>query len=87
MLIDLVMGIVAVLIGTALFTENAALAAHMKDGDDRYRGHPWLQAFEPSRGPLATDTGRVLAFRIWIGGSGALFIAVGAALVLRGLVL
>lgn len=87
MVIDLVMGFVAVLMGTALFTQNATLALHMKDGDDRYREHPWLQAFEPTRGPLATDAGRIMAFRIWIGGSGALSIAVGAALILRATLL
>ena len=87
MVIDLVMGIVAILIGTALYAQNPTLASYMKEGDDRYRGHPWLQAFEPTQGPLATDAGRILAFRIWIGGTGAAFVAVGAALLLRSFVL
>ena len=86
MVIDLVMGITAILIGTALYTESATLASYMKEGDEHYRGHPWLRAFEPTQGPLATDEGRVKAFRIWIGGSGAAFVAVGAALILRGLI-
>ncbi len=85
MVTDLVMGIAAVLIGSALFTENPTLASYMKEGDDRYRGHPWLRLFEPTRGPLATESGRILAFRIWIGGSGAGFLAVGAGLIFRGL--
>ena len=84
MVIDLVMGVVAVLLGTALYSGNATLAAHMTDGDDRYRGHPWLRAFEPTDGPLATEDGRIKAFRGWILVSAAGFVAVGAALAARG---
>ena len=84
MAIDLVMGAASALIGLALLVNSTQLAALMKEGDDRYRGHPWLRAFEPSDGPLATDAGRVTAFRAWIIASGAGFLAVGAALAARG---
>ena len=84
MAIDLAMGAASALIGLALLVNNAQLAALMKEGDDRYREHPWLRAFEPTDGPLATDAGRFVAFRAWIITSSAGFLAVGAALALRG---
>jgi hypothetical protein len=84
MAIDMVMGVASTLIGVALLARNVQLAALMKEGDDRYRGHPWLRAFEPSDGPLATDAGRIAAFRAWVLASAAAFVAIGAALVARG---
>jgi hypothetical protein len=84
MAIDLVMGVLGALIGVALLAGNARLADLLKEGDDQYRHHPWLQAFEPSDGPLATDAGRIAAFRGWFIVSGAGFLAVGAALMVRG---
>jgi hypothetical protein len=84
MAVDLVMGFAGVLIGAALVLRNTQLAALMKEGDEHYRGHPWLRVFEPTGGPLATDSGRVTAFRAWILVSGAGFVAVGAALLVRG---
>ncbi len=84
MTIDLVMGTLGALIGAALLLRSAHLAGLMKEGDDRYRHHPWLQRFEPDAGPLATDHGRVAAFRAWILVSGAAFLAMSTALLVRG---
>jgi hypothetical protein len=83
MTIDLVMGALGALIGTALILRSALLAGYMKEGDDRYREHPWIQLFEPSGGPLATDDGRVAAFRTYFIVAGAGFLAVSAALLAR----
>jgi hypothetical protein len=86
MAVDLIMGALGALIGLSLLARNEVLAAYMKEADDRYRSHPWLQAFEPTGGPLATDSGRITAFRAWMVVSGAAFLAVGLALLGRALV-
>jgi hypothetical protein len=83
MAVDLLMGALGALIGIGLLLRNAQLAALLKEGDDQYRHHPWLSAFEPSDGPLATDAGRVMAFRGWYIVCGAGFALIGAALVVR----
>jgi hypothetical protein len=83
MAIDLVMGVLGAMIGVGLLLGNANLALLLKEGDERYRDHPWLQAFEPSDGPLATDAGRVTAFRAWFVVCGAGFVVVGVALMVR----
>ena len=84
MTIDLIMGALGALIGVALMARHAHLAGLMKEGDERYREHPWLQAFEPDSGRLATDSGRVEAFRAWFLVSGAAFLAMSVALLVRG---
>jgi hypothetical protein len=84
MAIDLLMGLAGVLIGAGLLLRNTHLATLMKEGDEHYRGHPWLRVFEPTEGPLATESGRFVVFRGWILVSGAGFLAVGAALLARG---
>ena len=86
MTIDLVMAALGALIGTALVLRSAQFAAYMKEADDRYREHPWIQVFEPTGGPLATDGGRITAFRAYFLLSGAGFLLVGAALAGRALV-
>ncbi len=78
------MGLVGMTLGVLLLTQNTTLALFMKEGDDKYRGHPWLRAFEPQSGPLATDAGRIAAFRAWVLVTAAGFLAVGAGLALRG---
>ena len=83
MTIDLVMGALGTLMGLALILRSSELAQYMKEGDDRYREHPWLQAFEPTTGPLATDSGRIVAFRAYVIIAGAGFLLVSAALVAR----
>ena len=83
MTIDLVMGALGALMGAALILRSAQLAGYMKEGDDRYREHPWIQVFEPTTGPLATDDGRVAAFRAYFIVAGAGFLAISAALVGR----
>ena len=85
MVVDLVMGALAAMIGIALLVRSASLADHMREGDERWRDHPWISAFEPSDGPLATDTGRWWALRAWVLGSGAGFLAVGSGLLGRAL--
>lgn len=85
MTIDLVMAAVGALIGMTLILSSSTLALYMKEGDDRYREHPWLQAFEPSAGPLTTDDGRIAAFRAYYVVAGAGFLAVAGALVARSL--
>ncbi len=85
MTVDLVMGALGALIGISLVLCSSTLAAYMKEGDERYREHPWNQAFEPSTGPLATDDGRVAAFRTYFVIAGAGFLGIGAALLARGL--
>lgn len=84
MTVDLAMGALGALIGIALLVRASHLAHLMREGDERYRDHPWLQVFEPDSGPLATDQGRVQAFRVWIVVSGAAFMAMSAGLLARG---
>ena len=83
MTIDLVMGALGALIGAALILRSAQFAEYMKEGDDRYREHPWLQVFEPTTGPLATDNGRIVAFRAYVVVAGAGFVLISAMLVAR----
>ena len=85
MTIDLVMAALGVLMGTALVVRSAQLALHLKEGDDHYREHPWIQAFEPTQGRLATDDGRVAAFRAYFVVAGAGFILLSAMLAGRAL--
>jgi hypothetical protein len=85
MTVDLVMGALGALIGMALVLQSAQLASYMKEADDRYREHPWVQVFEPSTGRLATDDGRVAAFRAYFVVAGGGFLAISAALAGRAL--
>ena len=85
MTVDLVMGALGALIGISLVVRSSQLAGYLKEGDDRYREHPWIQVFEPSGGPLATDDGRVTAFRTYFVVAGAGFLAISAALLGRAL--
>jgi len=83
--VDLVMGAVAVGLGLALIGFSAPLADLMKEGDERYRGHPWVEAFEPDQPWLETDSGRWWILRSWLLLSAAGFVAIGALLLLRAL--
>ena len=80
---DLIMGLVALSIGAALIVRNGDLAALLREADERWREHPWVQAFEPAEGWLATDRGRTVVFRGWYVASGAGFLAVALGLLLR----
>jgi hypothetical protein len=80
---DLLMGMIAVAIGAVLLGTSGRLALLMKEGDDGYREHPVFSRFEPSSGPLATDEGRLFAFRAWVVVWAAGFVAVGAGLLIR----
>jgi hypothetical protein len=87
MVVDLVMGIVAVAIGGWLGLWSAPLADHLREGDERYREqHPWVESFEPQVGWLATADGRWWILRGWLLASALAFAGIGAALVLRALV-
>ena len=85
MIVDLAMGLAAVLIGTALLLRCRSIVGLMKEGDDRWRGHPVFSRFEPSDGPLATDEGRVWALRAWLVFWSAGFVFVGTGLLGRAL--
>ena len=85
MTVDLVMAALGTLIGMALILSSSRLAAYTKEGDDRYRDNPMVQAFEPSTGRLATDEGRIAAFRTYYVIAGIGFIGMAAALSARAL--
>ena len=85
MIVDLVMGIAALLIGLWLGVCSAPLADQLQEGDERYReDHPWVESFEPQAGWLATADGRWWILRGWLIASAAGFVIVGCALALRG---
>ena len=79
------MGAMGLVLALLLLVSNEHLADLMKEGDDRWRGHPVFSRFEPSDGPLATDQGRWWALRAWVLVSGAGFAIVGAGLAGRAL--
>jgi hypothetical protein len=84
MIVDLVMGLTAVTLGLLLTAYSSRLADLLQEGDDRWREeHPWVQAFEPQVGPLATDRGRWWILRSWLLVSSFGFCVVGFALVGR----
>ena len=83
MAIDVVMGLSALLIGAGLLLHNHALATFLREADERYRQHPWVQVFEPAEGWLASDHGRTTVFRGWYVTSGAAFVAVALGLLGR----
>ncbi len=85
MIIDIAMGVASLLIGVWLGVCSAPLADHLQEGDTRYRErHPWVEAFEPQTGFLATNDGRWWILRSWLLAAAAAFAIVGGALVLRG---
>ena len=85
-MIDLLMGLTAVLIGTSLLARSSSVAELMKEGDDRWRAHPVFSKFEPSSGPLQTDEGRYTVLRGWLLFWSTGFVLVGAGLLTRALV-
>ena len=85
MIIDLVMGAAALMIGLWLGVCSGPLADHLQEGDERYReDHPWVESFEPQVGFLATADGRWWILRSWLLVSAVGFAGVGLALTLRG---
>jgi len=81
--VDLVMGASSGFIGALLIACSVPLADLMKEGDDRWRGHPVFSRFEPTTGPLATDEGRWWALRAWLLLSAVGFVVVGGGLLVR----
>ena len=85
MILDLVMGAAGLLIGLWLMVCSAPLADHLQEGDERYRdNHPWVEAFEPQGGWLATADGRWWILRGWLLATALGFVGVGGALAVRG---
>jgi len=86
MVVDLVLGAVAVAIGASLLLRLTTLALLLLEGDDRWREeHPWTAAYEPQTAALASAEGRLRVFRTWLAVSAVGFVAVGAGLLLRAL--
>ena len=84
MVIDLVMGASAVLLGLVLAGFSAPLALLMREGDERWRDErPWTAAYEPQVGFLASDRGRFWILRGWLLACAAGFAGIGIALLLR----
>ena len=86
MVLDLVMGYAAILLGGLLVGFSGPLATLMREGDDGWRERGWTQAYEPDVGFLESERGRWLIFRGWLLVSAAGFVMIGAGLVLRALV-
>jgi hypothetical protein len=87
MIVDLLMGIAALSMGSWLGVCSAPLADQLQEGDEQYRErHPWVESFEPQAGWLATADGRWWILRGWLLASAVAFVGIGAALVLRALV-
>jgi len=86
MVIDIVMGSAAVLLGLLLVGYSAPLAHLMREGDERWREEqPWTTAYEPQVGFMASDHGRFWILRGWLLVCAAAFAGIGVALVLRSL--
>ena len=87
MIIDLVMGVTALMIGLWLGVCSGPLADHLQEGDERYREeHPWVETFEPQVGFLATaDRPLVDPPRLAAGSPPSASWASARALALRGL--
>jgi hypothetical protein len=86
MLIDLVMGLTALAFAALLAGYSAPLADGLLEGDDRLRErHPWVQAYEPQVGWLASETGRWWILRSWMLGASLAFLVVGVLLELRAI--
>ena len=83
-MIDVVYALAAVLIGGFLAGFSGPLAHLMLEGDDRYREqYPWVQAYEPQSGFLATTTGRWWILRSYLILSAVGFEVIGLALLVR----
>ncbi len=85
MLLDLVLGPSALVLGALLAIFSAPLATLMREGDDGWRERGWTQAYEPDVAFLETERGRWLIFRGWLLLSAAGFLAVGVGLMARSL--
>ncbi len=84
-ILDLVMGQAALVLGALLVLFSGQLASLMREGDDGWRERGWTQAYEPDVGFLASDRGRWWIFRSWLLVSAGGFLVVGVGLVARSL--
>jgi hypothetical protein len=82
-IVDIVMGYTAVVLGALLVLFSAPLATLMREGDDGWRERGWTEAYEPDVGFLESDRGRWWIFRAWLLLSAVGFIAVGGGLLVR----
>ena len=83
--LDLVMGYGAIILGALLVGFSSPLATLMREGDDGWRERGWTQAYEPDVAFLESDRGRWWIFRCWLLLSAVGFVVVGAGLVFRAL--
>jgi hypothetical protein len=84
MVIDYLMGVSGLLLGTLLVAFSARLADLMQEGDEMYREqHPWVESYEPQVRWLASTTGRWWILRSWVLLAAVGFCLIGAMLVLR----
>ena len=83
--LDIVMGYGALLIGALLGIFSSPLATLMREGDDGWRERGWTQAYEPEAACLESDRGRWWIFRSWLLLSSAGFMVVGTGLLWRSL--
>ncbi|HEV2813652.1 MAG TPA: hypothetical protein VGW10_10400 [Solirubrobacteraceae bacterium] len=83
--LDLVLGNSALLIGGMLVAFSGRLATLMREGDDGWRERGWTQAYEPDAAFLESDRGRWWVFRCWLLLSATGFVVIGAGLVGRAL--
>ncbi len=75
------MGLTSIAIAVLLTAFSHRLADLMQEGDQRYRDeHPWVQAFEPQAGYLATDDGRWWILRGWLLSASLGFATIGVLL-------
>jgi hypothetical protein len=81
MIVDLVMGSTALLLGLTLVGFSAPLADLMQEGDEQYREqHPWVESYEPQVRWLETTTGRWWVLRSWLLLAALGFLVIGAML-------
>ncbi|HEX8205757.1 MAG TPA: hypothetical protein VF587_06845 [Solirubrobacteraceae bacterium] len=83
MVLDIVMGYTAVILGALLIVFSGQLATLMREGDDGWRERGWTQAYEPDVAFLESERGRWWIFRSWLLLSATGFIVVGAGLLIR----
>lgn len=83
MVLDIVMGNSAIVLGALLCLFSGPLATLMREGDDGWRERGWTQAYEPSIGFLESERGRWWIFRGWLLLSAVGFLVVGAGLLAR----
>ena len=84
MVIDYLMGVSGLLLGTLLVAYSARLADLMQEGDEIYREqHPWVETYEPQVRWLESTTGRWWILRGWVLMAATGFCLIGSMLLLR----